>query len=41
MRPETVMEITGHKDYKTMKQYVKITSKVKADEMNTVWGYYF
>ena len=38
MRPETVMEITGHKDYKTMKKYLKITSKVKTDEMNKVWG---
>ncbi len=37
MRPETVMEITGHKDYKTMKKYIKITSKVKHNEMNSVW----
>lgn len=37
MRPETVMEITGHKDYKTMKKYIKITSKVKHNEMNNVW----
>jgi site-specific recombinase XerD len=37
MRPETVMEITGHKDYKTLKKYIKITSKVKAVEMNKIW----
>lgn len=37
MRPETVMSITGHKDYKTMQRYLKITSKVKAIEMDKVW----
>jgi integrase len=37
MRPETVMSITGHKDYKTMQRYLKITSKVKVVEMNSVW----
>ena len=37
MRPETLMEITGHKDYKTMKKYIKITSKVKHNEMMNIW----
>lgn len=37
MRPETVMEITGHRDYKTLKRYIKITSKVKALEMKKIW----
>lgn len=37
MRPETLMEITGHKDYKTFKKYIKITSNVKQSEMNKVW----
>lgn len=37
MRPETVMEITGHKDYKTFKKYIKLTSKVKAAEMRQIW----
>jgi len=37
MRPETVMEITGHKDYKTFKKYIKLTSSVKAVEMNKIW----
>lgn len=38
MRPETVMAITGHKDYKTFKRYIKITSKVKEVEMNKIWN---
>ena len=36
MRPETLMEITGHKDYKTFKKYIKISSNVKATEMNKI-----
>ncbi len=38
MRPETVMSITGHKDYKTFKKYIKLTDKVKLVEMNNVWS---
>ncbi len=38
MRPETVMAITGHKDYKTFKKYIKITSRVKEIEMNQIWN---
>jgi integrase len=38
MRPETVMEITGHKDFKTLRRYIKITSKVKGSEMQRVWS---
>lgn len=38
MRPETVMSITGHKDYKTFKKYIKLTDKVKMIEMNNIWG---
>jgi len=38
MRPETVMEITGHKDFRTLKRYIKITSKVKEGEMNKIWN---
>lgn len=38
MRAETVMAITGHKDYKTFKKYIKITSKVKLVEMKQVWN---
>ena len=38
MRPETVMSITGHKDYKTFKKYIKLTDKVKMIEMNSIWS---
>jgi len=37
MRPETIMEITGHTSYKTFKKYIKITSKVKHNEINKYW----
>lgn len=37
MRAETVMEITGHKDYKMFKKYIKITDKIKRIEMNVAW----
>ncbi len=32
MRPETVMEITGHKDFKMLQRYQKITDAVVKDE---------
>jgi integrase len=38
MRPETVMSITGHKDYRTFKKYIKLTDKVKLAEMNDIWS---
>jgi integrase len=38
MRPETVMSITGHKDYKTFKKYIKLTDNVKLVEMNNIWS---
>ena len=38
MRAEVVMEITGHKDYRIFKKYVKITDTVKNIEMNKIWG---
>ncbi len=38
MRPETVMEITGHKDYSIFRKYIKITSKIKVNEMSNIWG---
>ncbi len=37
MSPEVVMAMTGHKDYRTFKKYIKITDKVKQNEMNRVW----
>lgn len=38
MRPEMVMSITGHKDYKTFKKYIKLTDKVKLAEMDNIWS---
>ena len=38
MKADTIMEITGHKSYKTFKKYIKITSKVMHQEMNKYWG---
>ena len=38
MRPETVMEITGHSSYKTMLRYNKITDKIKINEFHDAWG---
>jgi integrase len=38
MRAETVMAITGHKNYATFKKYIKITSKVKLVEMKAIWN---
>ena len=32
------MEMTRHKNYATFKRYIKITSKVKKEEMNRLWG---
>ncbi len=37
MRPETVMSITGHNDYRTMKKYLAVTGKMKENEMKKVW----
>ena len=37
IRPEVLMEIVGHKDYKTMQRYIKITQKVKKSEMQKAW----
>ncbi len=38
MRAETAMSITGHKDYKTFKKYILISSKVKHEEMRNIWN---
>lgn len=38
MRAEVVMAMTGHKDYKTFKKYIKITDKVMETEMNRIWN---
>jgi integrase len=38
MRAEVIMEISGHKDYRTFKKYIKITDKVKKDELKRIWN---
>ena len=38
MRPEIVMQITGHKTYQSFKKYIKITDKVKDYEMKRIWN---
>jgi site-specific recombinase XerD len=38
MRPEVVMSITGHKDYKTFNKYIKLTDNVKHSEMLNAWN---
>ncbi|TAL70464.1 MAG: hypothetical protein EPN82_02315 [Bacteroidetes bacterium] len=37
MRPEVVMKITGHKDYKSFKRYVKLTDNVAKEEVTRAW----
>jgi hypothetical protein len=37
MRPELVMEVTGHKDYNTFKKYIKLTIKDKDEEVRKAW----
>ena len=37
IRPEVVMAITGHKDYKTFKAYIKITDSVKKEALLNAW----
>ncbi len=38
MRPEVIMQITGHKDYATMKKYLKLTSNVVLEETLKAWN---
>jgi integrase len=38
MRAEIVMEITGHKNYKTFKRYVMLTDDVKSAAMKQIWS---
>lgn len=37
IRPEIIMKITGHSDYKTMQRYIQITDKTKATEIQKAW----
>jgi integrase len=38
MRPETVMAISGHTDFKSMKRYIAVTNNMKAGEMKLAWN---
>lgn len=38
IRPEVVMSITGHKDYKTFKAYIKITDTIKRESLLKAWN---
>ncbi len=38
VRPEVLMRITGHKDMRTMKKYIKLTEKVTKSEFLRAWG---
>jgi len=38
MRPEIVMRISGHKNYRTFQKYINLTSKVVASEMKSIWS---
>ena len=38
MRPETVMKITGHKNYSTFKKYIAIADNVAKNEMDLAWN---
>ena len=37
MRPEMVMKVTGHKDYKTFKRYIRLTESAVSNEMMAAW----
>ncbi len=38
IRAEVVMAMTGHKSYKSFQKYIKITDKIKEQEMNRAWN---
>jgi integrase len=38
MRPDLLMDITGHKDFKTLKKYTAITDTMKSKEMKLIWN---
>lgn len=38
MKPHIVMEITGHKDYKTLNKYVRIDVKSTQNELEKIWN---
>ncbi|MCC9168632.1 site-specific integrase [Pontibacter harenae] len=38
LRPEIVMRVSGHTNYQTFKKYIKITDRIKEQEMLNVWA---
>lgn len=38
MKPETIMKITGHSDYRMMKKYLELEDKAVNKEMREIWG---
>jgi integrase len=38
IRPEVVMSVTGHKDYRTFQKYIKLTDSVKMTEVLAAWN---
>ncbi|GGD98948.1 tyrosine-type recombinase/integrase [Planktosalinus lacus] len=38
MRPDVVMSITGHKSYSSFQKYIKLSTKVREDEMIKAWS---
>lgn len=38
MRPEVVMKISGHKNYRTFQKYINLTSKAVESEMKAIWS---
>jgi site-specific recombinase XerD len=38
MRPEVIMQITGHRDYRSFKKYIKVTDSQKEREMLKAWS---
>ncbi len=37
-RPEVLMKITGHKDLKTLKKYIKVTDNIVQQEFDRIWN---
>jgi integrase len=38
MRPDIVMSITGHKSYSSFKKYIKLSEKIREEEMIKAWN---
>lgn len=38
MRPDIVMSITGHKSYSSFKKYIKLSKRIREEEMNKAWN---